>query len=72
MEKLSRETVLPLDLVLAFLSVSLGVAVAGTFWVASVNSRLSRIEERLEIRLSDKKDSAGIGSAWAGERLKKD
>lgn len=49
MSKIDEKTSVPLNVVMTGFSVALGVAVAGTFWVASVNARLARIEDKLGI-----------------------
>ena len=50
MGMINEKTTVPVTWVVSILSASLGVAIAGTCWVFSVNTRLARIEEHLGIK----------------------
>lgn len=47
--KIDSETSVPIGWVLSGFAIVVASAIAGTFWVSSVNDRLSRIEEKLGI-----------------------
>jgi hypothetical protein len=64
--KLDSNAVIPIGWVFTVMAVVGSSAVAGTFWVASINFRLSRIEHRLGIQ-NYGAESALIPSAGASE-----
>lgn len=47
--RIDDKTVIPIGWVISCCTVLVVSAVAGTFWVSSVNDRLSRIEDKLGI-----------------------
>lgn len=49
MRKLDEEMLVPLRWVVGAFGISSTIFVVGTFWVAAVNTRLARIEEKLGI-----------------------
>lgn len=65
--KIDDKTVVPIGWVLAAFGVSVGTVIAGSFWIASVNFRLERIEEKLDIpAYHSALDS--INNAFAGDK----
>lgn len=53
MDRITERTGIPLGWVLSGMAVVVTSAVMGTFWVAMVNTRLSRIEDKLGIKPYD-------------------
>lgn len=65
--KLDQNTSVPLGWVAGAFGFFTSVVVVGTFWVASVNFRLSRIEDRLGIKPPPVASLEAIEEARAGE-----
>lgn len=64
--RIDKETQVPLSVVAGLFSVGIGVTIAGTFWVAQVNARLSRIEDRLGVARAP--SSHSLEPAWDDAR----
>lgn len=47
--KINSETVVPIGWVISGMAAILAVTISATFWVSTVNTRLSRIEDKLGI-----------------------
>ncbi len=47
--KIDEKTMIPLGWVVGLFSTGIGIAVVAAFWVAAVNDRLARIEDKLGI-----------------------
>jgi len=68
--KIDEKTVMPIGWALAGFGVMISVTVVGSFWVAAVNFRLQRIEEKLGIpayRAENVIPSVGVEAFAAGK-----